>query len=159
MQTMKRNTLAVLVLLASLAFAGPKGRPGDDGEGPEGGRRAHMMALLGIVETLGLSEAEALKLGERLKALEVKRRPVRESIRDSMKALRAASGGDAAAMAQVDANVARVLDGRAQMAALDKELFAAAAQGQPPEKRAKLAIFLAHFKRELSMRPARPMRD
>jgi len=45
--------------------------------------------------------------------------------------------------------VQRVLDGRAQMAALDKELFAQLSVGQSPQKKAKLALFMAKFGEEM----------
>ncbi|MCA2981339.1 MAG: hypothetical protein INH37_23960 [Myxococcaceae bacterium] len=43
----------------------------------------------------------------------------------------------------------RVLEGRAQMAQLDKELFTTLAQGQPPQKKARLALVLAKVGDEL----------
>jgi hypothetical protein len=59
--------------------------------------------------------------------------------------LKAASDGDPSALPQVDAAVQRVLDGRQQMAQLDKEMFAGLSAGLTPQKRAQLAIFLAKF--------------
>ena len=77
------------------------------------------------------------------------RRPLRRQMGESMKALKDAADGDAAALPQVDANVAKVLDGRAQMAAMDKELFATLSQGLAPQKRAKLALVLGRLQHEM----------
>ena len=66
-----------------------------------------------------------------------------------MKRLKAAADGDAATQAQVDGAIQKLLDGRAQMAQLDREMFNALAQGQPPAKRAKLALFMAHFGQQM----------
>ena len=52
-------------------------------------------------------------------------------------------------LGQVDANVQKVLDGRAQMAAMDEELFSSLSQGYPPQKRAKLALVLARLNHEM----------
>lgn len=146
--------LLTAVTLFSLAVsAGPRGaggRLGDNEESSEDrGRKAHMMAVVGIAEALGLNETDALKMSEKLKTFETKRRPLREGMREAMKGLHAATEGDATALAQVDANVQKVLDGRAQLATIDKEMFTTLAQGQSPEKRAKLALFMARFGSEM----------
>jgi hypothetical protein len=47
------------------------------------------------------------------------------------------------ALAQVDLNVQKVLDGRVQLAGLDKELFVVLARDLAPQQRAKLALVLA----------------
>jgi hypothetical protein len=162
---MKTRLLLTLLLTTSLAaFApgpGPHGGRGPRGGGPFGDgppspeqveareRQVRMMMVVAISEALELNEAEALKMSERLKGLEGKRRPVRQQMGEAMKALKDAAEGDQAALAQVDANVQRVLDGRAQMAALDKELFQQLSQGLAPQKKAKLALALGRLNHEL----------
>jgi hypothetical protein len=158
--------MSVVMLGAAMAFAAPPekfgggvGKGGGKGGGEERedreerredrSREMHLMYVVAISEALELNEAEALKLGERLKGVEEKRKPLRQQMGEAMRALRDASDGDAAALAQVDANVQRVLDGRAQMAALDKELFATLSQGLAPQKRAKLALVLARLGHEM----------
>lgn len=158
--------MAVLMLGAVTAFAAPPekfggvvgrggGKGGEDREERREDRRedrarqAHLMYVVAISEALELNEAEALKLGDRLKGVEEKRRPLRQQMGEAMRALRDAADGDTTALAQVDANVQRVLDGRAQMAALDKELFATLSQGLTPQKRAKLALVLARLGHEM----------
>lgn len=157
---MKTRLLAVVMSLASLtAFAAP---PPGQGAGPrwaekgerreermeQRGERMHLMLVLAISEALELTDAEALKMSDKLKGIEEKRRPLRQAMGEAMKSLRDASEGDQAALGQVDANVAKVLEGRAQMAAMDKELFAQLAQGLTPQKRAKLALVLARVGHE-----------
>jgi hypothetical protein len=112
-------------------------------------RRVRMMAVVGISEALELNEGDALRLSEKIKAFEEKRKPVRMGMHESMKTLKAAAEGDTAAAAQVDAAMLKVLDGRSQMAAIDKEFFTTLSQGQTPQKKAKLALFLAKFSQEL----------
>lgn len=112
-------------------------------------RRVRMMAVVGLSEALELNEADALKLSEKIKVFEERRRPVRLQMHESMKTLKAAAEGDPAAAAQVDQAVQKVLDGRSQMASIDKDLFATLSQGQTPQKKARLALFLAKFGQEM----------
>lgn len=143
--------LAVMMLSSVAAFAQ---RPGRGGEGKEERReerfeQARLMYVVAISEALDLKDADAIKLSTTLKGFEDRRRPLRQSMGEAMKALRDASEGDAAAQATVDANVQKVLDGRMQMATLDKELFTALSQGQTPQKKAKLALVLARLNMEM----------
>lgn len=176
---MKTTLVMLLVTAGSLAaFAAPP--PGGRGPGPgpgPGGRWAGMneedreefraermeararevrlMYVVAISEALGLNEAEALKLSEKLKVVEEKRRPLRQGMGEAMKVLRDAAEGHQAALAQVDVSVQKVLDGRAQMAALDKELFTTLAQGSAPQQRARLALVLARLHGERGPRKGR----
>jgi hypothetical protein len=106
-------------------------------------RRARMALVLAVAEALELTEAEALKLSDKVKTIEEKRRPVREALFTAMRDIKRAADGDSGALAQVDANIQKVLDGRTQMAAMDKELFAFLAKDLTPQKKAKLALVLA----------------
>lgn len=154
MKTLKTMTLAAVAVGSMAAFGGPppasSRAPLADpsavvDDAPQAGRRAHLAMVVAISEALELSEADALRMSERLRGVEERRQPVRAQMHEAMKAVRAAAGGDAAAQAQVDANIQKVLDGRAQMAALDKELFASLAKDLTPQKKAKLAMVLAHL--------------
>lgn len=155
---MKTKLLMLCVALGStMAMAAPPGAGGkafdkeerreDRMENRE--QKARLMYLVAISEALELSDADALKMSDKLKAIEEKRRPLRQQMGEAMKSLRDASEGDQAALAQVDANVQRVLDGRAAMAAMDKEMFSQLAQGLAPQKRAKLALVLARMGHEM----------
>lgn len=154
---MKQLMLAVLVS-SSVVFAAPPpaGAPparwDDRGDGSERkeemAKKLHMMLVVGIAEALSLNENEALKLSDKLKAFEEKRRPVREAMVDSLKTLKAASDGDTAAAGQVDGAVQRLFDSRLQMAQMDKEMFAGLSKDLTPQKKAQLAVFLAKFHAE-----------
>lgn len=156
---MKQLIVMSLIVSSSFAFAGPgKNGPAKwDSMDPEEraerqeehAKAARMVLLVAVAEALELNEAQALKLSEKLKAVDEKRRPVRESMHQAMRQVKAASEGDPGALAAVDANVQKVLDGRAQLAQLDKELYATLAEGQPAQKKAKLALVLAKVGDEL----------
>ncbi len=164
---MKTLMAAVVVAMSVSAFAGDKGvvplsdkagaRPGrgavgpqDDGPPPPEAREhmersGRMMAVVAIADALELNEAEALKVGDKLKGFDERRRPIHEAMGEAMRSIRAAADGDAAAAAAVDQNMQKILDGRTQMAALDKELYNALASGLSPQKRAKLALALGQL--------------
>jgi hypothetical protein len=160
---MKKLLVPVLLCGALTAFAAPPppaGKGAGPGQGRWGGedreermeareREARLMYVVSISEALELNEAEALKLSEKLKVIEEKRRPLRQAMGEAMRSLKDAADNDATALAQVDANVQKVLDGRAQMASMDKELFTSLSQGYPPQKRAKLALVLARLNHEM----------
>ena len=156
------KTMMVGVMLGSLfAVAAPPGgaraRMDRDGDGvpdraEQVGQRARLMYVVAIAEALELSDADALKMSEKIKSVEDRRQPVRQAMHEAMRAVKAAADGDADALAQIDANVQKVLDGRAQMAMMDKELFQFLAKDLPPVKRAKLALVLARFGQGPGMR-------
>ena len=130
---------------------GPRGDDDRDGPmmgGPEREKRMRMMLVVGIAEALSLSEGEALRLSDKIKAFDERRRTVREGMHESMRVLKAAADGDAAAAGQVDGAIQKVLEGRQQMAAVDKEMFLAVSKDLAPQKRAQLALFLAKFQHE-----------
>ncbi len=155
---MKKLLVVAVLAVASVSFAAPPpaGAPparwderGDKAERKEEmTKKLHMMMVVGIAEALSLNESEALKLSDKLKGFEEKRRPVREAMVDSLKTLKAASDGDTAAAGQVDAAVQRLFDSRLQMAQMDKDMFTGLSKDLAPQKRAQLAIFLAKFHAE-----------
>ncbi|MEW5738761.1 MAG: hypothetical protein AB1938_07530 [Myxococcota bacterium] len=152
---MKKLVMLVMSVLSMSAVAAP---PGGGKTGPakwdgdpeafqekleERERRARMFLVVAVAEALELNEAEALKLSEKVKVIEEKRRPIREGMFTAMREVKKAADGDSAALAQVDVNIQKVLDGRAQMAAMDKELFTFLSRDLTPQKKAKLALVLA----------------
>jgi hypothetical protein len=112
-------------------------------------RRVRMLATVGIAEALELSDGEALKLSETFRVFEERKRPIRQATGQAMKHIKAAAEGDTVAQAQIDTHVKTVLEGRAQLAQIDRELFTALSVGQSAQKKAKLAIFIAKFSQEL----------
>jgi hypothetical protein len=143
-----RMTVLTVVVLPMLALAAP---PEDEArrsaEAMERlereARRDRLARVMGLADELELDTAQALKLDETLRKFDERRRPLMEQVRDSAQALRRAAEGDAAAAKEVDAAAQRAFDARAQLAALDRELFQTLSKDLPPQKKAKLALFLA----------------
>nr|WP_233613596.1 hypothetical protein [Corallococcus sp. AB032C] len=146
MKTMKRMTWALVFALPVMALAqpGPKG-PGarDTDRMARAEQRQRLRQVLELADTLELDSAQALKMDETLRRFEDRRRPLREQVRDSARILHLASRGDSAALGQVDAAAQKVFDARAQIAALDRDLYQALAKDLTPEKRARLAVVMA----------------
>ena len=153
-----KKILVALMAVSSLAFAAPPppvapaappAKWDDRAERKEEmAKKVHMLLVVGIADALSLNESEALKLSDKLKGFEERRRPVREGMGESLRILKAAADGDASATGQVDSAVQRLFDSRMQMAAMDKEMFAGLSKDLAPQKRAQLAIFLAKFHAE-----------
>src|SRR5262245_33562190 len=151
---MKKMLIAALLTAPALAFAQPPPPPGQGSAWDPGGpgnkeraeKRMRLMEVVGLAEALDLNEADALKLAEKMRAFDERRRPYREQMQDSMKTLRAAADGETAAQGQVDKAVQTILDARAQLAQIDKEMFNTLSQGLTPQKRAQLALFFARGK-------------
>lgn len=145
---MKPFRLAVLLfpLLPLAAMATPP-EANDAVERVE--KQTRMMRVLGLAEELELNEAQALKMAETMRQFDEKRRPLLEQVRDSAQVLRQAADGDTSVQSQVDPAVQRVFDARAQLATLDRDMYQALAKELPPQKRARLAIFMARHEGKL----------
>jgi len=152
-----RTALLTLCLGATGALAGaprattPEARPDpaareQNREAME--RRIRTLRAVGLAEALDLDTAEALRIDAVMKPFDERRRPLQAQVFEAMKTLRHAAGGEAATAGQVDDATVRVLDARAQIAQIDREMFAALAQGRSPQQKAKLALFFAHFQEE-----------
>lgn len=160
---MKKLIAAAVLAVSAVSFAAPPqqqvvaaSKPGfgdwdDDkmeGRREEREKRMRMMLVVGIAEALSLSEAEAIRLADKMKTFDDKRKPLREQMFESMKILKAASDGDSAALPKVDQATTSILDLRTQMATIDKEMFLTVSKDLTPQKKAQLALFLAKFHRE-----------
>lgn len=151
---MKKLVMTLVAVLSMAAVAAPPGaKPAKWSGDPEKQQarmeeretKARMLFVVTVAEALELNEAEALRLSDKVKSIEEKRRPIRQAMFAAMREVKAAADGDQAALAQVDSNVQKVLDGRAQMAAMDKEMFAFLSKDLTPQKKAKLALVLARM--------------
>jgi len=167
---MKKMLIAVAAVTSLAALAAPPQQPPPQAQGqgqgwgqawqgqggpmvqpdsPEARQRREqsrrMMQVVGLTEALGLSTQEALRVDEVIRRFDERRRPLKEQVRESGRVVMEAARGDAAALAQVDQAIGRVLDARVQLASLDKEMFGALAQGLNPQQRARLALFYARF--------------
>lgn len=166
---MKKLIAAVVLAVSAVSFAAPppqqpasKGPAAGANDPQFGGwdddrfeerrevreKRMRMMLVVGMAEALSLSETEAIRLADKIKAFDDKRKPLREQMFESMKLLKAAADGDQAALPKVDQATTALLDLRQQMAIVDKEMFLSVSKDLTPQKRAQLAIFLAKFMRE-----------
>jgi hypothetical protein len=154
-----KKLIAAVLTLSTVAFAAPPAqapaqKPGAQAEeGREERRedvekRMRMMLVVGIAESLSLSETDAIRLADQIKVFDDRRKPLRESMHDAMKTLKAAADGDQTALGKVDQATNTLLDTRQQMAAIDKEMFIGVSKGLTPQKRAQLAVFLAKFMHE-----------
>lgn len=146
MKTMKRMTWALVFALPVVALAQPAAkepRARDPERVARAEQRQRLRQVLELADTLELDSAQALKLDETLRRFEDRRRPLREQVRESARVLHQASRGDSAALGQVDGAAQKVFDARAQIAALDRELYQALAKELPPQKRARLAVVMA----------------
>ena len=160
---MKKLIAAAVLAVSAVSFAAPpppqnqvaQAKPGfgdwDDERGDrreEREKRMRLRLVVGIAEALSLSETEAIRLADKMKVFDDKRKPLREQMFESMKVLRAAADGDSAALPKVDQATTTLLDLRGQMAAIDKEMFQTVSKDLAPQKRAQLALFLAKFHHE-----------
>ncbi len=144
-------TLIAAVPLAALAApkaAGPGGGPpGDETARMERmERRMRLARTLGLAEALDLNESQALKMQEAMSKFDERRKPLLRQMHDSMMTLRRAATGDETAQGQVDQAMARIFDARAQIQQVDREMFGTITKDLSPQKRARAAVFLSHFR-------------
>lgn len=143
-----RVAVLMMALLPLTALAAPPDAKAEAEQDTE--RQMRMARVLGLAEELELDSAQALKLDETLRKFDERRRPLREQVRDSADVLERAANGDNGALSQVDQAAQRAFDARAQLAALDREMFQVISKDLPPQKRAKLALFMARFENRFS---------
>ncbi|MBF5044818.1 hypothetical protein FGE12_20635 [Aggregicoccus sp. 17bor-14] len=106
-------------------------------------QRLRTARVVALAEALELDSAGALKLDEALKKLDARREPLRAQVRDAAQVLERAASGDKAALGQAEGAAQKAFEARAQLAALDRELYQSLEKSLTPEKRAKLALILA----------------
>jgi hypothetical protein len=142
---MKPIRLAVLSLaLLPLAALAQSADAATEAE-LEAEKQLRLARVLGLADELELDSAQALKLDETLRKFDERRRPLRLQVRESAEILERAAEGDTAALGQVEQAAQRAFDARAQLAALDREMYQTLSRDLEPQKRAKLALFMARF--------------
>jgi hypothetical protein len=157
-----KKLIAILAALPIAAFAQggpPAGGPGPGrgpgrGMGPNGQmegqamqKRARLALTLGLSMALDLDDAQALRLGDTIAKFSDRRRALHDQLRDARQTLRKAAQGEKVSGADVDQAIAKTLDGRAQMQALDRDLVTAVTKDLSPEKKARAVLFLSRFER------------
>lgn len=151
-----RKLLIALLLFPALALAeaAPKdkapaaGAPaGPDAQQVE--KRMRLARTLGLAEALDLEPAQALKLGEAMTKFDDRRKVARQQATDAQDVLRKAARSDKAAAGEVDAAIAKLLDARAQLSAIDRESLTLITKDLSPEKKARAALFLGKFREKI----------
>jgi Spy/CpxP family protein refolding chaperone len=144
--------LAGVLLVVPMAL---RAAPPDDGPPPANAerveKRMRLARILGIAEALDLNESQANQAREVLNRFDEQRKPLMRTLHDNMGILRRAAQGDAGARGQVDEATARVFEARRELQKIDVEAFQALAKGLSPEKKARLLVFLSHFRDRFRM--------
>jgi hypothetical protein len=118
-------------------------------------KRMRLARTLGLAEALDLDAAAALKLGDQLAKFDERRKPVRKQAADARDLLREAARGGKASASQVDGAIAKLLEARGQMQALDREMLQAVTRDLSPEQKARATLFLGTFRDRIERRAMR----
>ncbi len=164
-----RKTLVALMVLPMAALAqGPSKNPPQAGQPGQPGawdqsridKRMRLARTLGLAEVLDLDAAQALKLNDTLTRFDDRRKAARKQATDATEVLRGVARGTATpkpSAAEVDAAISRLLDARAQLQAIDRDMLQAITKDLSPEQKARAALFLGRFRerieRHMWMRP------
>lgn len=139
----------VLALARDAPGSNPDPGPGARGMDPDSAqrmqKRMHLALTLGLAEALDLSGAQALKVHEQLEKMTPRRAAAHQQLREATQLLRRSAKGEKVAAGDVDQAVTKLLDARAQLQAIDRDLVTTVTKDQPPEKRARAVLFLARF--------------
>ncbi len=151
--------LTALLMTPALTLAqGPKGEAAQAQGGPDSARAEKRMRLartLGLAEALDLDTPAALRLGEQLQRFDERRKAARKQAADAHGVLRAAARGGKATAAEVDGAIAKLLEARTQMQALDREMLQTVTRDLSPEQKARAALFLGTFRDRIERRVMR----
>ncbi len=151
---MRKTLIALMVLpVVALAQGTNKSSPqaGQPGQ-PDQARvekRMRLARTLGMAEVLDLDTPQALKLGETLARFDDRRKAARKQAADATDVLRNAARGTGNAKptaADVDGAVTRLLDARAQLQSIDRDMLQAITKDLSPEQKARAALFLGRFR-------------
>jgi hypothetical protein len=152
MRSQMKTLALMLALTPALALAAPQGPPAGSAAGPDARRAEYMQKrmrlarTLGLAEALDLDEAGAMKLRDTMARFDQRRAPIAEQIRDDMRVLHDAARGDKAAAGKVDSALKSLREARSQMLNLRAEMLGPITKGLSPEKKARAALFLGHFR-------------
>ena len=143
--------VAILCALTLSTAALAQGQPAAEQRGPPAMQRmrqrfekkVRMMRLLEVAEALDLSDAEALRFDQVMRKYDAKKQGYVQQIGEGVRVLRQASRGDASQFGQVNGTIDRLLDARAKIQAIDRQMYDELAKGLSPQRRAKLALVLA----------------
>ncbi|HYD43039.1 MAG TPA: hypothetical protein VEB43_19560 [Anaeromyxobacter sp.] len=151
-------SMMAMMLAPALAVAEPRSDAAQAQDGPDPARAEKRMRLartLGLAEALDLDTPAALQLGEQLARFDERRRAARKQAADAHDVLRAAARGGKATAAEVDGAIAKLLEARNQMQALDREMLQTVTRDLSPEKKARAALFLGTFRDRIERKAMR----
>jgi hypothetical protein len=143
---MKKWLLATVLIAGVAQAAAPNPPPGDipPERRAEMEKRARMMLTLQIADALDLDDAATLKLKNQINSWDSQRASLRNELKEQAQVLRRASRGDTTAYGQVDSAIKRIIDLRNQLQQTDQAMFQQLSKDLPPQKKAKLALVMAH---------------
>ncbi len=153
-----RNALVALLLLPLVAVAEAPKKDAPPAAGPAQPdqarveKRMRLARTLGLAEVLDLDTAQALKLGETLARFDDRRKAARNQAMAATDLLRDAAQGNASprpTAADVDGAIVKLLDARAQLQAIDREMLQAITRDLSPEQKARAALFLGRFRQSI----------
>ena len=165
---MRKTTSFLLALLALPGTALAQSSNGS-AQGPAGGassqaprpdpermeKRMRLARTLGLAEALDLDTAQALRLGDTMAKYDERRKPIRKQMTEANEVLRTAArggGGQKQSAADVDGAIAKLLEGRSQLQAIDREMLQAVTKDLSPEQKARAALFLGRFRERIERR-------
>lgn len=156
---MRKLVIALVALVApALTLAeGPKneGQQAQSGFDARAEKRMRLARTLGLAEALDLDTPAALKLGDQLAKFDERRKVARKQAADAHDVLRGAAQGGKATATEVDGAIAKLLEARAQMQALDRETLQAVTRDLSPEQKARAALFLGTFRERIERKAMR----
>jgi hypothetical protein len=143
---MKKWLLATLLIAGAAQAAAPKPPPGDipPERRAQMEQRARLMLTLQVADALDLDDAATLKLKNQINGWDTQRASLRNELMEQAQVLRRASRGDTTAYGQVDSAIKRIIDLRNQLQQTDQAMFQQLSKDLPPQKKAKLALVMAH---------------
>ncbi|MBS2031691.1 MAG: hypothetical protein JST54_27590 [Deltaproteobacteria bacterium] len=151
---MNRLITAALLLTPTLALAAPilNEKAPDPALKAKMEKRMHTMRTIGLAEALDLDANAALQLDAAMTPFDERRKPLHEQLKASKQILDRAADGDPSAAGQVDSAIQQAFDARAQLEQIDRDMLLTVSKGMAPAQKAKLSVFLAHFKHEMMER-------
>lgn len=138
------NRIRLAVLTVALLPLGALAAPPEERD-LEAEKQLRVARVVELAAELELESAQALRMDEILRRYDERRRPLLEQVRESAQILKRAAAGDSTAASQVEQAAQRAFDARAQLAALDRDMYQELSKDLSPQKRAQLALFMARF--------------
>ena len=151
---MNRLITAALLLAPALAVAAPNltEKQPDPAQKAKMEKRLHTFRTIGLAEALDLDANSALQLDAAMTPFDEKRKALHEQLKASKQILDRAADGDPSAAGQVDQAIQQGFDARAQLEQIDRDMLLTVSKGMAPAQKAKLTMFLAHFKQQMMER-------